>query len=102
MRSDDIVNQRFSTTRFGAGYDQREVDTFLEKLTAALRRLETGDHLEAGGVNSEEVINVRFTPSRFRVGYDAPEVDEFLDRIVIELRRREGVTDPLEAASARG
>ncbi|MGO2112551.1 MAG: DivIVA domain-containing protein [Pseudoclavibacter sp.] len=99
MRSDDIVSQRFTTTRFEPGYDQREVDAFLERSAATLRCHEVGDRAD-NSITASEAIDVRFTPSRFRVGYDVDEVDHFLDKLAAALRRFEGSSGAREGASA--
>ena len=36
---DDVANKRFSTVRFKEGYDEVEVDAFLDQVVAELRRL---------------------------------------------------------------
>ncbi len=46
LSADDVVNKRFNQTKFREGYDQDEVDDFLDEVVAELRRLtEEGDEL---------------------------------------------------------
>ena len=37
---EDIVNKRFQSTKFREGYDQDEVDDFLDEVVLEMRRLE--------------------------------------------------------------
>lgn len=39
LTSEDVINVRFSPTKFRAGYSQDEVDDFLDKVVVELRRL---------------------------------------------------------------
>lgn len=39
LTPDDVVNKRFNQTKFREGYDQDEVDDFLDEVVAELRRL---------------------------------------------------------------
>jgi len=39
LTPDDVVNKRFSQTKFREGYDQDEVDDFLDEVVVELRRL---------------------------------------------------------------
>src|SRR5579872_1840027 len=41
LTPEDVQNKRFSTVRFKEGYDEDEVDTFLDEVEAELRRLLT-------------------------------------------------------------
>jgi DivIVA domain-containing protein len=68
-----INNARFGTTRFSAGYDEEEVDVFLDKLIAVLS--------EAGQPDQEELGSVRFTRTWLRPGYVLQDVDSLLQEI---------------------
>jgi DivIVA domain-containing protein len=69
-----IKNVQFSTTRLTPGYDKKEVDTFLDKLVAALS--------EQGQLDRSELHDIRFsTTTRLRPGYAIPDVDTFLERV---------------------
>lgn len=81
MRSDDVVRERFRATKFEVGYDQREVDVFLDEVKASLERLEQGASIDETPVDAKAVEDVRFTQTRYREGYSPKEVDEFLDRL---------------------
>jgi DivIVA domain-containing protein len=39
LNPDEVVNKRFSATKFRQGYDEEEVDEFLDEVVAELRRL---------------------------------------------------------------
>jgi DivIVA domain-containing protein len=65
------------------GYNEDQVDDFLDRIQATLAG---EDNLTAG-----EVRAVEFDPAPFiRRGYHEDQVDEFLDLVVEELDRREG------------
>ena len=55
-----IKNVRFSTTRLAPGYDEEEVDTFLDKLVAVLS--------EDSELDRSELHEVRFSRTRLRPG----------------------------------
>jgi DivIVA domain-containing protein len=71
-----ISTARFSTTRRGPGYDEQEVDTFLDKLIAGLN--------EGGRLDPAEVRGIMFTTTRLRPGYSQQDVDDFLDEITAQ------------------
>ena len=39
LTPEDVVNKRFQSTKFREGYDQDEVDDFLDEIVVELRRL---------------------------------------------------------------
>ncbi|WP_315915031.1 DivIVA domain-containing protein [Arthrobacter sp. lap29] len=56
LTPEDVVNKRFQPTKFREGYDQDEVDDFLDEIVVELRRLhqendELRKQLEQGGSN---------------------------------------------------
>jgi len=61
-----ITNAQFRATRRGDGYDQREVDDFLEDVIQALRRGE------------EASPPAGLTTTRLRPGYDKQDVDALM------------------------
>ena len=69
-----IKNAQFRTTRFSPGFDEEEVDRFLDRLAAILR--------ESGLPSSDEVRNVQFATRRLRPSYVMGDVDGFLREIV--------------------
>jgi DivIVA domain-containing protein len=68
-----IKTVRFSTTRLSPGYDEEEVDVFLDKLVAALSR--------DGQIDRSELRDVRFSRTRLRPGYVFTDVDAFLEEV---------------------
>src|ERR1022692_1931827 len=98
----DVRNKQFSTTRLRPGYDEEEVDAFLDEVEAELDRLiQENEELRAklaevlrGGkvpgpklgerqgdnmpLTPADVRNKQFSTTRLRPGYDEEEVDAFL------------------------
>jgi DivIVA domain-containing protein len=65
-----IRDARFRTTRWD-GYDEREVDTFLEAMIARLNR---GEPASPGAAPA-------FTSTRLRPGYRKADVDALLEEL---------------------
>ncbi len=70
---DRIEHSRFSTTRLSPGYDEEEVDDFLDKVIAVLS--------QGGQPDQGELRAARFTTTRLRPGYVVQDVDCFLQEI---------------------
>ena len=68
-----IQNAKFRTTRLSPGYDEEEVDNFLDWVVAILR--------ESGLPDPEELRTVQFTTRRLRPGYVMQDVDSLLQEI---------------------
>ena len=68
-----IKTVTFSTTRLSPGYDEEEVDVFLDKLVAALS--------QEGQLDRSELRDVRFSMTRMRPGYVMTDVDAFLEEV---------------------
>jgi DivIVA domain-containing protein len=68
-----IKDVKFSTVRLARGYDEKEVDDFLDKLVAILS--------EGGQLERSELRNARFSTTLIRPGYDMRDVDTFLEEI---------------------
>ena len=43
LTPEDVINKRFQPTKFREGYDQDEVDDFLDEIVVELRRLNNRD-----------------------------------------------------------
>jgi DivIVA domain-containing protein len=71
-------NVRFASTWRRSGYDEGDVDAFLDQMIVALgtRRAWAGD-----------VRAARFGTTRLRRGYSQPEVDAFLEHLANEIER---------------
>jgi DivIVA domain-containing protein len=65
-----IKDVRFMTTGLRPGYDEKEVDTFLDRLIA--------DVTVGGRLDRDELHSVQFTRTRLRPGYTLEAVDSFL------------------------
>ena len=68
-----IKNATFGTTRFSTGYDEEEVDAFLDKVVAVLGQAGRPDH--------GELSNPQFTTVRLRPGYAREDVDRLLREV---------------------
>ena len=100
LTSDDVLNVKFQVSSFKEGYNQDEVDEFLDEVTTTMRGLEerlgTGPGTTTGShqrteilLTSQDVRNIRFKTSKFREGYEQPAVDAFLDAVVATLETME-------------
>jgi DivIVA domain-containing protein len=63
----------FSTVKFSAGYEEEDVDNFLDKLIAVLGA--------SGELDPGLVRNAQFATTRLRPGYAMQDVDNFLDGV---------------------
>jgi len=77
--ADELRRARFRTTQMRSGYDEREVDDFLERVVAQLR----SD--EPAGAVAASVAGARFTTTSFRRGYDMVDVDDAVQHVVESL-----------------
>lgn len=111
MTAEDVLNQRFQVTFLkGEGYEQDEVDEFLDEVRTALQAYErtgpTGTApsrpvtmLQAATaqtgapgprLSAQQVRSTRFSVTRrFHQGYAAQEVDAFMERIAAALQAYE-------------
>ncbi|MDA1359039.1 DivIVA domain-containing protein [Glycomyces luteolus] len=94
----DIEAAQFKTVRLTAGYDEDEVDDFLDKAAAALDDPPLGPQR----MRPEDVRNSHFTTTRMREGYDVEEVDSFLDRVELEFLRRQSLAAQYAAEFGTG
>ncbi|GAB3478619.1 DivIVA domain-containing protein [Nocardiopsis coralliicola] len=83
-----VRNKSFSTTRLTTGYNEEEVDDFLDAAEGALSAHIDGSSA-APPLTAAEVERVRFSTTRARPGYDPAQVDAFLDLLAEELRTYE-------------
>lgn len=79
---------RFRTTAFRQGYDEGEVDAFLDDVATALLAGEPAAALVA------RVQSARFTPTSMRRGYDMADVDAALDTVVAAVEAERGHPAP--------
>ncbi|MBQ1082175.1 DivIVA domain-containing protein [Nocardiopsis sp. B62] len=88
MAPRDIREKRFATTRLTTGYNEQEVDDFLDRAEYSLEVLLQG-RPDRATLTSAEVERVQFATTRARPGYDPAQVDQFLDELAEEFRRHE-------------
>ena len=89
LAPEDVLNVRFAQTQFRDGYDEREVDDFLDAVVVALRYYAEGRPASAAPLTAVKVERMRFTPTRLRRGYDHADVDAFLGDVAHTLRQHE-------------
>jgi DivIVA domain-containing protein len=94
----DVTNQSFTPTQFRHGYDERQVDDFLDQVVETLRYYEQGGRL--GEQAPASPARPDFTPTTGRRGYDKREVDDFLDQVVETLRYYQRGGRPVAQAPA--
>ncbi|WP_147425406.1 DivIVA domain-containing protein [Bailinhaonella thermotolerans] len=70
-----VEGVKFSLRRLGMGYDEREVDEFLDRVADTLRG--TAER----PLTAEDVRGVKFSTTVIRVGYAVPDVDAFMTEV---------------------
>lgn len=88
MTPTDVREKRFATTRLTTGYNEQEVDDFLDRAEFTLEVLWQG-RPDRATLTAAEVERIQFATTRARPGYDPAQVDHFLDELAEELRRYE-------------
>jgi DivIVA domain-containing protein len=89
VTADDVLMAQFTFIKKG-GYDQQEVDAFLDRIAATLDA-DASLALD-GSLTANDVRHVEFAVMK-RGGYSPEQVDSFLDRIVAVFTTR--VSEPL-------
>ena len=93
LTSQEVMNAKFSATRFSEGYEQGAVDAFLDRVITTLQAWETDSVPSASdpqtALTSQDVLNKKFSVGKFFEGYEQSEVDAFLDEIMRALRNYE-------------
>jgi DivIVA domain-containing protein len=81
LTPDDVRNAAFRRPRrFQSGYDEREVDLFLDRVEKALRGRDS--------LTADDVLAVTFASQRRKRAYNEDDVDTFLDEIARTLMRQ--------------
>ncbi|GHD29542.1 DivIVA domain-containing protein [Nocardiopsis kunsanensis] len=88
MSAEAVRNKQFAITRLTTGYNEGEVDEFLDHAEFTLTML-TGGRPDRATLTARDVERVQFATTRARPGYDPEQVDLFLDELAEELRRYE-------------
>jgi len=77
LTPEDVVNKRFQSTKFREGYDQDEVDDFLDEVVVELRRLTAENEELRAGVSTEVVPAPVVVPAVVAAAAPVPEpIDE--------------------------
>jgi len=84
-----VRNKQFAITRLTTGYNEDEVDDFLDHAEFTLTML-AGGRPDRATLTARDVERAQFATTRARPGYDPEQVDLFLDALAEELRRYEG------------
>ena len=89
LTGEQVTASRFQDTKFRPGYDQDEVDDFLDGLVRALdaahRRPGPSAPPALGGLTGRSVREHRFLATKFREGYAMEQVDALLERAAAAL-----------------
>lgn len=74
-----VEQKQFSTTRLRIGYNEGEVDKFLDSVQ------DTFSGKRNPPLTPADIRNAQFSSTRIRPGYDEEEVDAFLDEVELRL-----------------
>ena len=99
LTADDVLTVKFDVSSFKEGYNQDEVDVFLDDVTTTMREFEErlGTSQESSGpshrkaeilLTSEGVRNIRFSTTRWS-GYRMDQVDAFLVQVLATMEALE-------------
>ena len=99
LTADDVLNVKFQVSSFKEGYNQDEVDVFLDDVTTTMREFEErlGTSQESSSpshrkaeilLTSEGVRNIRFSTTRWS-GYRIDQVDAFLVQVLATMEALE-------------
>jgi DivIVA domain-containing protein len=76
LTPEDVVNKRFESTKFREGYDQDDVDDFLDEVVVELRRLnQENDELRHRLTSAEAHSNELQQPARSAAAVRAPAAE---------------------------
>lgn len=74
LTPEDVVNKRFQSTKFREGYDQDEVDDFLDEVVVELRRLtQENEDLKSRLSGGETAAPVKAAPAKAAEPVNTPE-----------------------------
>ena len=99
LTADDVLTVKFEVSSFKEGYNQDEVDVFLDDVTTTMREFEErlGTSQESSSpshrkaeilLTSEGVRNIRFSTTRWS-GYHIDQVDAFLVQVLATMEALE-------------
>lgn len=96
LTSEDVYSARFPATKFRDGYDQNQIDDYLDEVVRVLAYYEALNsspesevdltYITVRGIDAREVD---FDYTRMSVGYDQDAVDDYLDQVAATLEAYE-------------
>lgn len=96
LTSEDVFTVQFPATKFRDGYDQNQIDDYLDEVVRVLsyyEALNVAPEAEVDltyiTVRGVDVREVDFDYTRMRVGYDQDAVDDYLDQVAATLEAYE-------------
>ena len=112
LTADDVLTVKFDVSSFKEGYNQDEVDVFLDDVTTTMREFEErlGTSQESSSpshrkaeilLTSEGVRNIRFSTTRWS-GYRIDQVDAFLVQVLATMEALEAQARTSAFASQPG
>ncbi|MCU1482150.1 MAG: cell division protein [Subtercola sp.] len=101
LTPEEVVNKRFSQTQFRAGYDQDEVDDFLDEVVVELRRLiSENEELRAGIVPAAASASNEAAVSTDSAVSEPVSEETAVVEVVEETPEPEPTPEPVAAAPA--
>lgn len=96
LTSEDVFSVQFPATKLRDGYDQNQIDDYLDEVVRVLsyyEALNASPEAEVDltyiTVRGRDVREVDFDYTRMRVGYDQDAVDDYLDQVAATLEAYE-------------
>lgn len=106
LLADDVLNKKFTATKFREGYEQDEVDEFLDEVVEAMRQLEAENtdlkaKLEAANARVEELSEGGSTASAVTPVEETSAVADEPAEVVVEEEVVEESAEPVAETSAQ-
>ncbi|WP_315503465.1 DivIVA domain-containing protein [Actinomyces radicidentis] len=106
LLADDVLNKKFTATKFREGYEQNEVDEFLDEVVEAMRQLEAENtdlkaKLEAANARVEELSEGGSTASAVTPVEETSAVADEPAEVVVEEEVVEETAEPVAETSAQ-
>lgn len=106
LLADDVLNKKFTATKFREGYEQDEVDEFLDEVVEAMRQLEAENtdlkaKLEAANARVEELSEGGSTASAVTPVEETSAVADEPAEVVVEEEVVEETAEPVGETSSQ-
>lgn len=106
LLADDVLNKKFTATKFREGYEQDEVDEFLDEVVEAMRQLEAENtdlkaKLDAANARVEELSEGGTTASSITPVEETSTVSDEPAEVVVEEESVEETAAPVATTSAQ-